>query len=121
MEDINPDILKAAAGILRKRALELYSLEDEPEIFELVGGIETRINFFTLLNGQVDAWTLLFKSIDNNFVHSIIPNYYKLILMELVFISKYITSKYLFIIMKSNIILMILIFTIKCCIYSEYK
>ncbi len=37
---------------------------------EFVGGIETRIKFFTLLNGQVDAWTQLFKSIDTNFVHS---------------------------------------------------
>jgi len=44
MEDINPDILKTAEGILRKRALELYSLEDNSElreIFEPVGGIET--------------------------------------------------------------------------------
>jgi hypothetical protein len=58
MKDINPDILKTAAGILRKRALELYSLEDDSELratFELVGGIETRIKIFTLLNGQVDT------------------------------------------------------------------
>ena len=44
MEDINLDILKTAACILRKRALELYFLEDDSElrqIFELVGGIET--------------------------------------------------------------------------------
>jgi len=32
MDDINPDILKTAAGILRKRALELYSLEDDSEL-----------------------------------------------------------------------------------------
>jgi hypothetical protein len=25
---------------------------------------------FTLLNGQVDAWTQLFQSLDNKFVHS---------------------------------------------------
>ena len=51
----------------------MYSLEDDSELrefFEHVGGIETGINFLTLLYGQVDAWTLLFKSIDNNFVHS---------------------------------------------------
>ena len=44
MEDINPNILKTAAGLIRKRALELYSLEDDSElreIFEPVGGIET--------------------------------------------------------------------------------
>ncbi len=73
MEDIDPDILKTAACILRKRALELYSLEDDSElraIFEPVGGIEIGIKMFTLLNGQVDAWTQLFKSIDNSFVHS---------------------------------------------------
>ena len=73
MEYINPNILKMGAGILRKRALELYSLEDDSElraIFEPVGGIETRIKIFTLLNGQVDAWTQLFQSIDTNFVHS---------------------------------------------------
>jgi len=72
MEDINPDILKTAACIIRKRALELYSFEDYSElraIFELVGGIETGIKKNSLLNGQVDAWTQLFKSIDNNFVH----------------------------------------------------
>jgi hypothetical protein len=60
MEDINPDILKTATRILRKRALELYSLEDDSElraVFEPDGGIETGIIFFTLLNGQVDAWT----------------------------------------------------------------
>jgi hypothetical protein len=54
-------------------ALELYSLENYSElraIFELVGGIETGIIICTLLNGQADAWTQLFKSIDNNFVHS---------------------------------------------------
>jgi hypothetical protein len=73
MEDIYPDILKTARGILRKIALELYSLEDDSELREIfgpVGGIETGIINFTLLNGQVDAWTQLFKSIDNNFVHS---------------------------------------------------
>ena len=73
MEDINSDILKTAASLIRKRALELYSLEDDSglhEIFEPVGGIETGINFFTLLNGQVDAWTHLFQSRDTNFVHS---------------------------------------------------
>ena len=73
MEDINPDILKTAAVLIRKRALELYSLEDDSElreIFEPIGGIETGINFFTLLNGQVDAWKQLFQSIDTNFVLS---------------------------------------------------
>ena len=73
MEDINTDIRKTAAALLRKRALELCSLEDDSElraIFEPVGGIETGIKFFTLLNGQVDAWTNLFKSIDTNFLHS---------------------------------------------------
>ncbi len=73
MEDINPDILKTDAGLIRKRALELYSFEDDSElreIFEHVCGIETGINFFTLLNGQVDAWRQLFQSIDTNFVHS---------------------------------------------------
>ena len=33
------------------------------------GGIETEIKICTLLNGQVDAWTQLFQSIDTNFVH----------------------------------------------------
>ena len=73
MEDINPDILKTVAGLMRKRALELYSLEDDSElreIFEPVGGIEYGIKFFTLLNGQVHAWRQLFQSIDTNFVHS---------------------------------------------------
>ena len=72
-EDINPDILKTVAGLIKKRALELYSLEDDNELrekFEPVGGIETTIIFFTLLSGQVDAWTQLFQSIDTNFVHS---------------------------------------------------
>jgi hypothetical protein len=48
MEDSNPNILKTAASILRKRALELYSLEDDSELREIsepVGGIETKINF----------------------------------------------------------------------------
>jgi hypothetical protein len=31
---------------------------------------KTGIKFFTLLNDQVDAWTHLFKSIDNNFLYS---------------------------------------------------
>ena len=73
MEDINPDILKTAPALIRKRALELYSLEDDSELrefFELVGGIETGIKIFTLLNGQVDAWRQLFQSIDTKFVHS---------------------------------------------------
>jgi hypothetical protein len=73
MEDINPDILKTAASLIRKRPLELYSLEDDSElreIFKPVGGIETGIKIFTLLNGQVYAWTHLFQSIDTNFVHS---------------------------------------------------
>ncbi len=73
MENINPDIRKTVAGLIKKRALELYSLEDDSElreIFELVGGIETGINFFTLLNCQVDAWTQLFKSIHTYFLHS---------------------------------------------------
>ena len=73
MEDINTDIRKTAAALLRKRALELCSLEDDSElraIFEPVGGIETGIKFFTLLNVQVDACTNLFKSIDTNFLRS---------------------------------------------------
>jgi hypothetical protein len=60
MEDINPDILKTTARLIRKRALGLYSFEDDSElreIFEHVGGIETEINFSTLLKGQVDAWS----------------------------------------------------------------
>ena len=42
MEDINPYILKTAASLIRKRALELYSLDDDSELrenFEPVGGI----------------------------------------------------------------------------------
>jgi hypothetical protein len=73
VEDINPDIRKTTACLIRKRALELYSLVDDSELREMVepvGGIETRINFLTLLNGQTDAWTHLFKSIDTNFLHS---------------------------------------------------
>ena len=49
MKDINPDTLKTAAALIRKRALELYSLEDDSElreIFQSVGGIETGIKFF---------------------------------------------------------------------------
>ncbi len=48
MKDINPDIRKTAASLIRKRALELYSFEDDSElreIFEPVGGIETGIKF----------------------------------------------------------------------------
>ena len=73
MQDINLDILKTAVALIRKRALELYSLEDDSELrkfFEPVGGIESGIKFFTLLNGQVDTWRQLFQSIDTNFVHS---------------------------------------------------
>jgi hypothetical protein len=73
MEDINPDILKTDASLIRKRAFELYSLQDDSELrefFEPVGGIENGIKCFTLLNGQVDAWTQLFKSINTNFVYS---------------------------------------------------
>ena len=73
MEDINPDILKTAATRIRKRSLELYSLEDNSElreIFEPVGEIETGNKIFTLLNGQIDAQTQLFKSIDTNFLQS---------------------------------------------------
>ena len=40
------------------------------EIVEPVRGIEIGIIFFTLFNGQVDAWMQLFKSIDNNCVHN---------------------------------------------------
>ncbi len=41
IEDINPDILKTVAALIRKRALELYSLEDDSELREIskhVGG-----------------------------------------------------------------------------------
>ena len=58
MEDINPNILKTGACLIRKRAFVFYSLEDDNElreIFELVGSIETGIKFFTLSNGQVDT------------------------------------------------------------------
>ena len=51
-EDINPDILKTDSGLIRKRALELYSLEDDSElreIFEPVGGIETGIKFVYII------------------------------------------------------------------------
>jgi hypothetical protein len=54
MEHINPAILKTAACLIRKRALELYSLEDDSELrenFERVSGIETRIKILALLNG----------------------------------------------------------------------
>ena len=48
IEDMNTYMLKTAAGILRKRALDLYTLEDDSELresFETVGGIETGIEF----------------------------------------------------------------------------
>ena len=48
MEDINPDILKTVACLIRKRVLKLYSLEDDSELrgsFVTVGGIETGIKF----------------------------------------------------------------------------
>ena len=51
MEDINLDILKAVACLIRKRALELYSLEDNNELrkfFEPIGGISIGIKMFTL-------------------------------------------------------------------------
>ena len=32
MEDITPDILKTDTCLIRKRALELYSLEDDSEL-----------------------------------------------------------------------------------------
>jgi hypothetical protein len=67
--DTNPDILKTVASLIRKRALELYSLEDDSElreIFELVGGIEIGIKNLTLLNSQEDAWRQLFQSIDRH-------------------------------------------------------
>ena len=32
MEDINPNIHKTATALIRKRALELYSLEDDSEL-----------------------------------------------------------------------------------------
>ncbi len=34
MEDINPNIRKTVAGLIRKRALELYSLEHDSELRE---------------------------------------------------------------------------------------
>ncbi len=73
MEDINPDIRKTVAGLIRKRSLELCSLEDDSELREIIEpicGIETGIKIFTLLNGQVDAWTQLFKPTDTNSLHS---------------------------------------------------
>ncbi len=36
MEDINLDILKTATCLIRKRALELYSLEDDIELREML-------------------------------------------------------------------------------------
>ena len=51
-EDINLDILKTAAGILMKRALELHSLEDDSKLREIlkpIAGIETRIHFFYII------------------------------------------------------------------------
>ena len=50
MTDINLDILKTAAGISRKIALELYSLEDDSElraIFERVGGLTAHLRYGT--------------------------------------------------------------------------
>jgi len=91
---------------IKERALEMYSLEGDSElraiIFEPVGGIETGIKFWTLLNGQVDAWTQLFKSIDNNFVHSNIGS------LQVGFNGldvhfKHITSKYIIFFISSNI------------------
>jgi hypothetical protein len=58
MEDINPDILKTDAGILRKRAWELYILEDDCElrdIFEFVGGIEAGFFFFYIISRCLDT------------------------------------------------------------------
>jgi hypothetical protein len=43
MEDINQDILKTVAGILRKRALELYSLEDDSELRALNRWVESKL------------------------------------------------------------------------------
>ncbi len=51
MEDINLDMLKISAVLLRKRASELYSLEDDSELqefFEPIGGIEQESNFFII-------------------------------------------------------------------------
>jgi len=48
MEDINPDILKTVACIIRKRDLALYYLEDGSGLrafFEYVGGIKIGIKF----------------------------------------------------------------------------
>jgi hypothetical protein len=48
MVDVNLVILKTVAGILRNRAIDFYSLEDDSKlraIVELVGGIETGIFF----------------------------------------------------------------------------
>ncbi len=66
MEDINPNILKVAAFLLRKRAFEFISLEDDSElrcIFESFGGIGDGIKFFKLVNGRVEAWTHIFTTI----------------------------------------------------------
>jgi len=52
MEDINPYLLKTVVALIRKRAFELYSLEDDSElreIFEHVGGIETGIKIFYII------------------------------------------------------------------------
>jgi len=73
MEGIDSNILKKAAVVLRKRALELNSSEDYSElrsIFESVGGIPTRIKVLRLLNGREEAWTELFTTIDDNFLNS---------------------------------------------------
>ena len=73
MEDINLDILRTVVGALRKRALELHSLEDDGELrafLNLLVESKLELIFFTILNGQIKAWTPLFKSIDNKFVYS---------------------------------------------------
>ena len=58
MEGIDPNILKKARAILRKRPLELNSSDDDSKlrsIFESVGGIASGIKFLRLLNGRVEA------------------------------------------------------------------
>jgi hypothetical protein len=35
MDDINSSILKPAAGLLRNKALELYSLEDDSDLRDI--------------------------------------------------------------------------------------
>ncbi len=73
MEDNNPNIRKLNADLLRNKALELYSVDDDSElrsIFDSVGGIETRIKVMKLLNGRVEAWKQLFQTIDNLFLNN---------------------------------------------------